>query len=80
MNLRSFWNDETGAITVDWVVLTASIVMLGGVVVHSVAAGSVTASDTVSAALQEDSVFVNYDVSQPQQEAQEEGGCNFACH
>ncbi|MCU0900208.1 MAG: hypothetical protein MUC82_06900 [Cypionkella sp.] len=31
--LRQFWSDESGAITVDWVVLTAGIVGLALVVV-----------------------------------------------
>lgn len=36
---KSFKNDESGAVTVDWVVLTAAIVGLGMVVVTSVGGG-----------------------------------------
>ncbi len=34
-----FANDESGAVTVDWVVLTASLVLIGGVVVAAVRSG-----------------------------------------
>ena len=37
--LKSFKNDETGAVTVDWVVLTAAIVGLGIYVTATVGAG-----------------------------------------
>ena len=36
---KSFANDEAGAVTVDWVVLTAAIVGLGIVVMTSVGGG-----------------------------------------
>ena len=36
---KSFKNDESGAVTVDWVVLTAAIVGLGMVVVTTVGGG-----------------------------------------
>ena len=36
MNLIAFLNDETGAVTVDWVVLTAAVVTLGLVVFNFV--------------------------------------------
>ena len=36
---KSFKNDESGAVTVDWVVLTAAIVGLGMVVMMSVGGG-----------------------------------------
>ena len=36
---KSFKNDESGAVTVDWVVLTAAIVGLGMIVVTSVGGG-----------------------------------------
>lgn len=37
--LKSFANDESGAVTVDWVVLTAAIVGLGIAVMASVSGG-----------------------------------------
>jgi Flp pilus assembly pilin Flp len=36
---KSFHNDESGAVTVDWVVLTAAIVGLGMVVMQTVGGG-----------------------------------------
>ena len=36
---KSFANDEAGAVTVDWVVLTAAIVGLGIIVMTSVGGG-----------------------------------------
>lgn len=37
--IKTFSNDESGAVTVDWVVLTAAIVGLGIAVVASVSGG-----------------------------------------
>jgi len=36
---KAFANDESGAVTVDWVVLTAAIVGLGLIVMNTVGAG-----------------------------------------
>lgn len=36
---KIFANDESGAVTVDWVVLTASLVLIGGIVVAAVRSG-----------------------------------------
>ena len=47
--LKNFKNDESGAVTVDWVVLTAAIVGLGLVVMTTVT-GAVTAEATEIAA------------------------------
>ncbi len=41
---KSFKNDEAGAVTVDWVVLTAAIVGLGLVVMSTVSGGLRTAA------------------------------------
>jgi hypothetical protein len=40
MTLTSFIQDETGAVTVDWVVLTAALVGLGFAVMNTVADGA----------------------------------------
>jgi Flp pilus assembly pilin Flp len=45
---KAFAKDETGAVTVDWVVLTAAIVGLGMVVVTSVGGGIETMGDNIS--------------------------------
>lgn len=39
MKLFKFAKDEDGAVTVDWVVLTAALVLVGGVVVTAVRGG-----------------------------------------
>ncbi|MCO4848964.1 MAG: hypothetical protein KC448_13455 [Yoonia sp.] len=38
--IKNFKNDESGAVTVDWVVLTAAIVLLGVAVGASVSGGA----------------------------------------
>ena len=40
--IKNFRNDEDGAVTVDWVVLTAAIVALGLVVGNAVSGGAQT--------------------------------------
>ena len=46
--LKSFANDEAGAVTVDWVVLTAAIVGLGIVVMTSVGGGITGLADATA--------------------------------
>ncbi len=36
---KNFKNDESGAVTVDWVVLTAALVLVGGTVITAVSGG-----------------------------------------
>lgn len=45
---KSFANDDAGAVTVDWVVLTAAIVGLGIVVMNSVGGGVTGLADSTS--------------------------------
>ena len=45
--LKKLYRDESGAVTVDWVVLTAFIVGLTGVVVLSIQGGSGSVGDGV---------------------------------
>ncbi len=45
--LKNFHNDESGAVTVDWVVLTAAIVGLGLVVMQTVSGGLTTAANDI---------------------------------
>ncbi len=45
--IKNFRNDEDGAVTVDWVVLTAAIVALGLVVGTSVKNGATTLATDV---------------------------------
>ncbi len=46
-----FFKDESGAVTVDWVVLTAAIVGLGIAVMTTVSGGTNTLAGTISDAL-----------------------------
>lgn len=48
---KSFHNDESGAVTVDWVVLTAAIVGLGLVVMQAVGGGLTSLGDKISTEL-----------------------------
>ncbi|MEE9388574.1 MAG: hypothetical protein V3U96_08175 [Paracoccaceae bacterium] len=51
MTLINFINDEDGAVTVDWVVLTAAIVGLGIAVLASVSSGTTSLADKISSNL-----------------------------
>ncbi len=44
---KAFHNDESGAVTVDWVVLTAAIVGLGMVVMTTVGGGITGLGDAI---------------------------------
>jgi Flp pilus assembly pilin Flp len=48
---KKFRNDETGAVTVDWVVLTAAIVGLGIAVMASVRGGTTSLAGKISTGL-----------------------------
>ena len=47
--IKKFKNDESGAITVDWVVLTAAIVLFGAAVGGSVSGGATGLATDVGA-------------------------------
>jgi len=49
--IKNFAADESGAVTVDWVVLTAAIVGLGIAVIASVSSGVNSLGDTISTSL-----------------------------
>ena len=49
--MKNFINDENGAVTVDFVVLTAAIVLLGFVVGSTVAAGALGLGNEVKATM-----------------------------
>lgn len=46
-----FTNDESGAVTVDWVVLTAAIVIIGIAVIITITAGLENAASGISGGL-----------------------------
>ncbi|WP_368344295.1 Flp family type IVb pilin [Pelagovum sp. HNIBRBA483] len=49
--IKNFRREEDGAVTVDWVVLTAAIVGLGIAVLSSVGAGTTALGDKISGEL-----------------------------
>ncbi|MCK0138326.1 hypothetical protein [Aliiroseovarius sp. F47248L] len=49
--IKTFQADEDGAVTVDWVVLTAAIVGLGIAVLTSVSGGTTSLADKISSSL-----------------------------
>ena len=49
--VKKFNNEEDGAVTVDWVVLTAAVVGLGLVVMATVKSGSETLATNISTSL-----------------------------
>ena len=57
---NAFLKDESGAVTVDWVVLTAAIVGLGIAVLTSVGGGTTTLADNVSQHLADQDVTTAY--------------------
>ncbi len=54
--IKSFRADEDGAVTVDWVVLTAALIALGFAVVPIVRGGAVSMANNISTEL--DSVTI----------------------
>ena len=50
-NIKNFAADESGAVTVDWVVLTAAIVGLGIAVITSVRTGVGSVASEIEASL-----------------------------
>lgn len=56
MKLFKFKKDESGAVTVDWVVLTAALVLVGGVVVTAVRGGMQNLAEKIDTELSGQSV------------------------
>lgn len=56
MLIKQFITEDSGAVTVDWVVLTAAIVGLGIAVVAPIAYGSSSVGDELSSSLSDGSV------------------------
>ncbi len=55
---KTFRNDESGAVTVDWVVLTAAIVGLGLVVMTTVSGGLKNAAANISSDIEAKAIAV----------------------
>lgn len=61
MNLfNAFLEDESGAVTVDWVVLTAAIVGLGIAIMTTVGGGTQDLADVVSDSLSSSGITTSY--------------------
>ncbi len=57
---KNFKNDESGAVTVDWVVLTAAIVGLGIAVLASVSGGVKNLSGDISKQLSDQKISTTF--------------------
>ena len=57
---NAFLKDESGAVTVDWVVLTAALVGLGLAVISVVSTGLEDLSGDIQAQLEEDHVTAGF--------------------
>ena len=47
LHLKKLWRREEGAVTVDWVVLSAAIVLLAALIVSSMTTGTVDLADSL---------------------------------
>lgn len=72
--LKTFRDDESGAVTVDWVVLTAAIVGLGIAVIAAVSGGVQGLGDQISSALTADGDESLVGAGVNSDDAGEEGG------
>jgi len=54
--IKNFAKDESGAVTVDWVVLTAAIVGLGIVIINSVGTNTAELAREIGASVEAQSV------------------------
>jgi Flp pilus assembly pilin Flp len=59
--IKTFRADEDGAVTVDWVVLTAAIVGLGIAVLVSVRGGATQMADNIASELESDVPEIDFD-------------------
>ena len=57
-NIKTFAADESGAVTVDWVVLTAAIVGLGIAVVASVRTGTTNIAGNIQSSMTGDNANI----------------------
>ncbi len=64
-NIKTFAADESGAVTVDWVVLTAAIVGLGIAVIASVRTGTQDIGNTIQESLTSATIADLGDLSAP---------------
>ncbi|UWQ17528.1 Flp family type IVb pilin [Jannaschia sp. M317] len=63
--IKTFSADESGAVTVDWVVLTAALVGLGLAVMSVISGGIENLSNDVNDVLMQDNTTRNFTVRTP---------------
>ena len=56
--IKNFRNDEDGAVTVDWVVLTAAIVLLGAAIAATVPTGAADLAGDIQTSLTDFEVVI----------------------
>ncbi|MDB9808606.1 MAG: hypothetical protein WAO67_10980 [Yoonia sp.] len=56
--IKNFRNDEDGAVTVDWVVLTAAIVLLGAAIAATVRTGAADLAGDIQTSLTDFEVVI----------------------
>ena len=56
--IERFWDDEAGNTTVDWLVLTAGIVMLGAAITASIGTSSSDLADETATVVEQRSVGI----------------------
>ena len=56
--IKNFCNDEDGAVTVDWVVLTAAIVLLGAAIAATVRTGAADLAGDIQTSLTDFEVVI----------------------
>ncbi|MDB9801664.1 hypothetical protein OAC01_01730 [bacterium] len=56
--IKNFRNDEDGAVTVDWVVLTAAIVLLGAAIAAKVRTGAADLAGDIQTSLTDFEVVI----------------------
>lgn len=59
--LQRFWHDESGAATIDWIVLTAASVGLGIAVMGTVRSGIEDLSAQIDSFLSQDLIHTSFD-------------------
>ncbi|MEM6408678.1 MAG: pilus assembly protein [Pseudomonadota bacterium] len=59
--MRKFFSDETGAVTVDWVILTAGVVSLALAAIGVITDGTEAYSGDVEDALNQDIISTSFD-------------------
>ncbi len=57
--MKKYTKDESGAVTVDWVVLTAALVIIGGIVIGIIRSGLEEAATAINGTLSASATTLN---------------------